>query len=248
MPKIIVFHSFYHGVGRSNIAANVAYVLAKQGKSIGLIDADTKNPVQHHLFGLDNEDIQYTFNDYLWGNCTIEQTAHRLPLDSIPGKIFLTPGNTTQGHSPREVREVKDAELLNVGYQTLIDTFNFDALLIDTHPGVSEKALVSVTVADVLVIILRLNQSDYQGTGITVDIVRELSVPKVFLIVNEAPSNFDFDEIKSKMENIYQCEVAAILPHLDPIMALANCDIFAKRYPYHTVTDSLNKAAKLLTS
>ena len=226
----------------------MAYLLAKQGKCIGLVDADTKNPVQHDLFGLANKDIRYTFNDYLWGNCSIEQTAHPLALDSVPGKIFLIPGNTTQGYPPREVSEVKDAELLNVGYQRLIDLFNFDALLIDTHPGVSEKALVSVTVADVLVIILRLNQSDYQGTGITVDIVRELSVPNIFLMVNEAPTNFDFDEIKAKMQDIYQCDVAAILPHLDPMMALANCDIFARRYPYHAVTDSLNTAAKRIVS
>ncbi|HRV95029.1 MAG TPA: MinD/ParA family protein [Anaerolineae bacterium] len=250
MPKVILFHSFYHGVGRSNIAANMAYLLAKKGKAIGLIDADTDEPVQHCLFGLADEKINYAFNDYLWGDCSIEQAAHPLTIASIPlpGQIHLIPGNRPGHHPPRQLSGVNDAELLHSGYQTLIDNFQLDALFIDTHAGISEKALVPVTVADVLVIILRLNQGDYQGTGVAVEVVRQLDVERLYLIVNEAPLTFDFEEIKTKIETTYRCDVAAILPYLDQMMAMANRDIFAIRYPHHPVTTALDQAASLIVA
>ena len=73
-------------------------------------------------------------------------------------------------------------------------------------------------------------------------------MPQLFLIVNEAPTNFNFDEIKAKMEDTYQCEVAAVLPYVDQMMALGNRDIFAMRYPRHPMTATLDKAATLITS
>lgn len=248
MPKVILFHSFYHGVGRSNIAANMAYLLAKKGMTIGLIDADTEEPVQHCLFGLTDQNIHYAFNDYLWGDCSIEQAAHELTIKSIspPGRILLVPGNRPGHRLPRQLISVDDAELLHTGYQTLINHFQLDILFIDTHAGISEKALVPVTVADVLAITLRLNQGDYQGTGVAIEVIRQLDVQRLYLIVNEAPLTFDFEEIKTKIESLYQCQVAAVLPHLDQMMAMANRDIFAIRYPNHPVTTALDKAASLI--
>lgn len=248
MPKVVLFHSFYHGVGRSNIAANMAYLLAKKGKVIGLIDADTEEPVQHCLFGLPDQTIQYAFNDYLWEDSSIEQAAHALNLPSIsaPGQIFLVPGNRPGHRPPRQAIDINDAERLHAAYQTLIDHFQLDALFVDTHAGINEKALVPVTAADVLVITLRLNQGDYQGTGVAVEVIRQLDVPRLYLMVNEAPLTFDFEEIKTKIESLYQCQVAAVLPHLDQMMAMANRDIFAIRYPNHPVTTALDKAASLI--
>ncbi|MCB0165017.1 MAG: MinD/ParA family protein [Anaerolineae bacterium] len=244
MPKVVLFHSFYHGVGRSNIAANMAYLLAKKGNVVGLVDAITEEPVQHSLFGLADETIHYTFNDYLWGDCSIEQASYPLNLPSIspPGQILLVPGNKP-GRPSRQIIGVDDAELLHTGYQTLIDQFQLDTLLVDTYAGLGEKALVPVTVADALVIILRLNQGDYQGTGVAVEVVRQLDVPQLYLVVNEAPLTFDFEQVAAKIERLYNCEVATILPHLDQFMAMANRDIFALRYPNHPVTTALEKAA-----
>ena len=45
------------------------------------------------------------------------------------------------------------------------------------------------------------------------------------------------------MEETYKCDVAAILPHADEMMALANKDIFALRFPNHPMTAMLEQAA-----
>ncbi len=251
MSKTILIHSFRHGVGRSTIAANLAFLLASEGQRVAIIDTSTKAPATHLLFGLKEDDMAYSFNDYLLGQCDIQQAAHNVTghlKESLKGQIFLVPANTKSEKTARQLNDAQDALLLNTGCQTLIDSLGLDALLIDTQPGVSETALVAITVADTLVMILGLSKQDYQGTGVTMDVVRQLDVPRVVLIVNEAPTAFDFDEIETKMEQTYNCEVVAVLPHLDEVMALANKDIFALRYPNHSLTTQLRKAAINLTS
>jgi septum site-determining protein MinD len=49
------------------------------------------------------------------------------------------------------------------------------------------------------------------------------------------------------VEQTYGCEVAAVLPHSDDMMALASAGIFALRYPDHQVTAILKQlTAKLV--
>ena len=246
MPNTILIHSFHHGVGRSNMTANLAYLLATKGQRVGIIDTDTSSPTIHQFFGLKEEVITYSFNDFLGGKCHLEQAVYNVTSqvdEDLAGHLFLTPANTISGEPARELNDSQDVDLLNRGCQKLVEALKLDVLLIDTQPGISQKSLVSITIADTLVVILRLNQRDYQGTSVTVDVVRQLSIPRVVLIVNEAPKAYNFAEIKEKMERTYNCEVAAILPHVDEMMALANNDIFALRYPKHSMTATLAEVA-----
>jgi MinD-like ATPase involved in chromosome partitioning or flagellar assembly len=250
MPETVLFYSSHHGVGRSNIAANLAFLLAAEGQRVGIIDADMRSPAVHYLFRLNEAEITYTFNDYLEGKCNIEDAAYDITprLEArVSGRIFLVPSLSQVGEPVEQLANIQDAELLNIGCQRLVKSFNLDAVLIDTQPGVNEKALIAVTVSDILVVILRLNQRDYQDTSVAVDIIRQLDIPRILLIINEAPKTFDFSRIKAEVERIYKCEVAAILPYVEEIMILANQDIFALRYPNHPLTTMLKQVtAKLV--
>jgi MinD-like ATPase involved in chromosome partitioning or flagellar assembly len=81
-----------------------------------------------------------------------------------------------------------------------------------------------------------------------VDVARKLEVPRMVLIVNKVPSVFDLDEVKSRVEQTYGCEVAVVLPHSDEMMALASAGIFALRYPEHPVTATLKQLAARLVA
>ena len=118
----------------------------------------------------------------------------------------------------------------------LVETLNLDALMIDTHPGLNEETLLSIAISDVLLIILRPDQQDYQGTGVTVEVARKLNVPHMLLVVNKVPSVFNPADVKAQIEKTYNVEVAAVLPHSDEMMALASSGIFVLRYPNHPVT------------
>lgn len=250
MSKIIAIHSFRGGTGKSNIIANLATWLAIEGRRVGVIDTDIQSPGIHILFGLDETRITHSLNDYLWGRCNIEQTAHNVTPHlnaDIKGLVFLIPSNIKAGQIARILREGYDATLLNEGFHKLVQRLNLDVLLIDTHPGLNEETLLSIAISDVLGVILRPDQQDYQGTSVTMEVARKLEVSRMLLILNKVSPTLDLAEVKSLVERTYNCEVAATLPYAEEMMILASADIFVLRYPNHPVTAELKQlAAKLM--
>ena len=220
------------------------------GRRVGVIDADIQSPGIHILFGLEGDRITTSLNDYLWHGRDIKDTAldvtHNLG-PGIQGRIYLIPSSIKPGEISRVLREGYDAQKLAQGFRKLIDELKLDNLLIDTHPGLNEETLLSIVLSDALVIIMRPDKQDYEGTGITVEVARQLEVPAMLLVVNKTPSIFDPEAVKRKVEQAYNCEVAAVLPHSDEMMSLASEGIFVLRYPDHPLT-ALYKAivAKLL--
>jgi len=250
MSKIISIHSFRGGTGKSNTSANLAALLAKDGNNVGVIDTDIQSPGIHVLFGLNEESMSHSLNDYLWGKCEIQDAAHDVTSalgDGIKGKVYLIPSSLKAGEIARVLREGYDVGLLNDGFLKLIEELSLDALVIDTHPGVNEETLLSIAISDVLVIILRPDQQDYQGTSVTVEVARKLDVPYMALVVNKVPEVF-MDSIKDKVEEAYSTTVAAVLPHSDEMMALAGEGVFAVRYPDHPISRHLGEVAKELMS
>ena len=249
MAKIISVHSFRGGTGKSNTTANLTALLAIQGLRVGVIDTDIQSPGIHVLFGMDEDDMGHSLNDYLWGKCAIEETAHDVTArlgQSIKGKIYLIPSSIKAGEIARVLREGYDVGLLNDGFHDLIERLNLDVLMIDTHPGLNEETLLSIAISDALIIILRPDQQDYQGTAATVEVARKLNVPRLLLLVNKVPEVFNFADVRARVEQTYNSEVSAVLPHSDEMMALASAGIFVLQYPDHVVTSSLKQVAARL--
>ncbi|MEM9502465.1 MAG: MinD/ParA family protein, partial [Cyanobacteria bacterium P01_E01_bin.43] len=117
---------------------------------------------------------------------------------------------------------------------------------IDTHPGLNEETLLSITISDVLLLIMRPDRQDFQGTAVTVDIARRLEVPKMLLMVNKALSSFDFAALKSEVEATYGVPVASILPLTEEMIQLGSSDIFSLRFPDHPLTQIYAHIANLL--
>ncbi len=241
---IISVHSFRGGTGKSNTTANLAVLLAAQGMRVGVVDTDIMSPGIHVIFGLDEDHMAHSLNDYLWGECNVEDAACEVEasLDGmVEGKIFLIPSSMKTGDIARILREGYDVGLLNDGYQRLTERLKLDALLIDTHPGLNEETLLSIAISDVLVLVMRPDSQDYQGTAVTVEVARKLDVPLLLLVVNKTPQVFDPEIVKRRVEDTFACEVAAVLPHSDEMMMLASEGIFALRYPDHPMTGLLKQ-------
>jgi MinD-like ATPase involved in chromosome partitioning or flagellar assembly len=249
MAKIIAVHSFRGGTGKSNTTANLATLLAGQGLRVGVIDTDILSPGIHVLFGLSEDDIKLSLDDYLWGKCSIEEAAQDVTARAkVPpeGKIYLIPSSMKAGDIARVLKEGYDVGLLNDGFERLIEALSLDVLMIDTHPGLNEETLLSIAVADALVIILRPDAQDYQGTAVTVEVARRLDVPLMLLIVNKTPAAFKVDDVTLKVQQSFGVDVAAVLPHSDEMMTLASDAIFVVRYPNHPMTQLLRGVARRL--
>jgi len=249
MSKIVSIHSFRGGTGKSNTTANLAAQCALAGKRVGVVDTDVQSPGIHVLFGMDDSMMVHSLNDYLWGKCGIKDTAHDVTSSlkaNISGKVFLIPSSIKAGEIARVLREGYDVGLLNDGFQDLLSELDLDFLFIDTHPGLNEETLLSIAISDALVIIMRPDQQDYQGTGVTVEVARKLGVPTMYLVVNKVPQAFNFDEVKALVEQTYNTEVAAVLPHSDEMMTLASAGIFSLHFPDHPVAQTYKRLAALL--
>jgi MinD-like ATPase involved in chromosome partitioning or flagellar assembly len=249
MPATIAVHSFRGGTGKSNSCANIATILAAEGRHVAVVDADIQSPGVHVIFGVDIADTTRSLNDYLWGRCDIADAAQDVTPSLGPdvnGKIFLIPSSIDPNEIARVIRDGYDVGLLTEGFRALIDDLSLDALIIDTHPGLNEETLLSIALADVLAIVLRPDEQDYEGTNVTVRVARKLRVPRMTLIVNKTPAVFNADEVRAEVETAYGCDVAAVLPHSDEMMTLASRDIFVQRYPEHPVTHLYRTVAHTL--
>lgn len=249
MSRIVSVHSFRGGTGKSNTSANLAALLAVQGHRVGVIDTDIQSPGIHVLFGLEEDKMVHSLNDYLWGKCEIKQTAQDVTANlGMParGQVFLVPSSIKAGEIARVLREGYDVSLLNDGFRDLVEGLNLDFLIIDTHPGLNEETLLSIAISDILLIVMRPDQQDYQGTGVTVEVARKLNVPRLMIVVNKVPSVFPPAEVQARVEKIYRAEVAGVLPHSDELMTLASAGIFVTRYPDHPITATYKQIASRL--
>lgn len=249
MATIISIHSFRGGTGKSNTTANIAALLAAQGYRVGVIDTDIQSPGIHVIFGLDDEGLARTLNDYLHGECAIEAAAYDVtPLLGVPvsGQVFLVPANAKPGAITRVLRDGYDPGDLSDGFQRLLAVLDLDVLLIDTHPGLNEETLLAIAVSDVLLVVLRPDKQDYQGTGVTVEVARKLEVPRLLILVNKVPDSYDTALVRRRVEETYGAPVVAVLPHSDDLMALASDGIFVLRFPEHPLSALYRQAVARL--
>lgn len=260
MSKIISVHSYRGGTGKSNITANLAATIAQQGKRVGVIDTDIQSPGIHLIFGMDDTQMDRALNDYLWGNCSIEEAAYDVsdvirtekdsPLTDPPltdsaatCAVYLIPSSLKAGEITRVLRDGYDVGLLNNGFRTLVQRLNLDYLLIDTHPGLNEETLLSLAISDTLVVIMRPDHQDYQGTAVTIDVARKLDVPRLLVVLNKVLSTSDHDDLQQQVESTYGAPVAAIMPLDEEMIRLGSRGIFCLCHADHPLSDEIRSIA-----
>jgi septum site-determining protein MinD len=250
MARIVATHSFRGGTGKSNTTANVAALIAATGKKVGIVDTDIQSPGIHVLFGLGEDRVRRSLNDYLWGRCGIDQAAYDVtPADVLAGdgRIWLTPSSLHPGEIARILREGYNVNRLSDGFRDLSRHLDLDYLFIDTHPGLNEETLLSMALSDVLLLVLRPDQQDFQGTAVTVDVARKLDVARLLLVVNKAHPATDLPKLKREIETAYSAPVAAVFPLTDEMVRLGSRGLFAFRHPAHPLTGLLKQLATTVT-
>ncbi|CAN7531019.1 MinD/ParA family protein [Bosea sp. LjRoot90] len=253
MTIIVSTHSYRGGTGKSNTTANIAAQLARRGRRVAIVDTDIQSPGIHVLFGIEPDRLRYTLNDYLWGRCRIEEAAHdvtdRLAEAATAGGIvMLVPSSIRPGEIARVVKEGYDVNLLNDGFQDLSRALALDYLLIDTHPGVNEETLLSIAISDTLLLVLRPDHQDYQGTAVTLDLARRLGVPQLLLIVNKVLPSLDFRELSDRIASTYRVPVAAVLPLSEDMIRLGSGGLYSLLAPTSAYADGIAAITALVDS
>jgi len=256
MPKVISIHSYRGGTGKSNFTANLAATAALKGKRVGVVDTDVPSPGIHNLLGLEPEHTTHTLNSYLWGEVPIEEAAYEVSRnvglseeksgEGADGKLYLVPSSVKADSIARILRDGYDVRLMNDGFRKLVKSLQLDYLFIDTHPGLSKETFLSIAISHVLILILRPDKQDYQGTAVTMDVAKQLKVKKLLLAINKVYSRLDPIALKQKVEETYGETVAGVFPLSEEVVQLASEGVFCVRYPKHSISQEFRKIAQQL--
>lgn len=245
VTRIIAFHSFRRGTGRTSIMASLAVLLARQRKRVGIIDTNMQSPSAHILFKMGNEDINQTLDSYLRGESKLEETIYDVGKNAglDDDCLYLIPASDNMARIMHVLKEGFEINVLTEAFFNFSKTHHLDHLFIDSSSGITEEILLSLSFTDVLVIVMRLDDQDYQGVGLTIDLAKRLDLAKSLIIVNQIPTNYELGLVEKQVSENFQCEVAAVLPYTEDFLNLASKDIFVVKYPEHQITRLLEKLA-----
>jgi len=130
------------GEGKSTTIANLAVVCAQGGFNTLVVDADTRRPVQHHLFDISND---FGLTNYLATEILVQDVIVPTTLDNLS---ILPSGPTTSDA----------AGLLNS--QRMADTIaqlkkQYDVVLFDSPPilGVSDASVIASEVDNTVIVV-----------------------------------------------------------------------------------------------
>jgi MinD-like ATPase involved in chromosome partitioning or flagellar assembly len=249
MPRIVAVHSYRGGTGKSNLSANLAAAIALQGHRVAVIDTDLQSPGLHVLFGLTKDTIGKTLNDYLGGHCPIQDAAYSVSsLLRGKGELFLVPASIHTDDITQILSEGYDVSLLNDGCYQLIQDLSLDYLFIDTHPGLSKETFLLIAMSDLLLLILRPDSQDFQGTAVTVDILKQLKVRKMMLLLNHVLTRMNFTNLRKQVEKAYEIPIAGTFPLLEDVVQLGSRGIFCLEYPNHPFSREVSAVAEQILS
>jgi septum site-determining protein MinD len=249
--QLVAVHSFRGGNGKSSITANVAALLAADGQCVGVIDTDIQSPGLHVMLGQAGVDLSHTLNDFLLGNCGINQIALDVTsqlAEPVPGQVFLIPASINPGTMAQVLSQGYEAQRLAQSFYEIGELLKLDTLLIDTHPGLNEEALLSMRAVQTLLVVLRPDSQDFEGTGVTVQVARQLEVPRILLVVNQLPQIGQRQAVRERAKSTFNCDVVAVIPQSPEFMLFTGDGPFVLRNPDSPVTLALRQVAHGLTS
>lgn len=138
--RTIVVTSSVAGEGKSEVSANLAAILAESGKRVLLVDADMRQPRQHHLWALINGG---GLSNVIVGQDEFSRCHHQLTK-------YLSV--LSAGVQPPSPSALIDSGRMNTLIQNLLP--NYDYIIFDTPPlaGTPDAAVLGKMVDGVLLV------------------------------------------------------------------------------------------------
>jgi capsular exopolysaccharide synthesis family protein len=139
--RTIVISSAVPHEGRSEVAANLAATIAQSGRRVLLVDADMRNPSQHHLWGI--------VNSVGLSNVVVDQNELRQAVKPITSNLSIL----TAGVMPPNPLAIIDSESMTAFLETV--SGDYDYILFDSPPlaGTADAAVLGKMTDGVLMVV-----------------------------------------------------------------------------------------------
>ncbi|MEA1897248.1 MAG: MinD/ParA family protein [Bacteroidota bacterium] len=188
--RIIAITSGKGGVGKTNIAANFAYIFSKMGKRVLLLDADT---------GLANIDVilgitpEYSLFHVLHGEKTLSEVTVQ-----GPGGIKILPATS----GIQEMVELSRDQKL-----TLLEELNglsesLDFMFIDTAAGIAENVMYFNMVAKEIVVVVSPEPTSLTDAYALIKLLyRGYATKRFMLLINMVSGSNEAKEVYRRLSN-----------------------------------------------
>ena len=173
-PRSILITSAVPQDGKTMTCANVAIVLAQQGKRVLVVDADMRRPSIHRLFGLPG---RVGLSNILTGGAKVSDAIQT----TVQPNLFVIPA----GPIPPHPSELLGSSLM----QDLIRKWgdDYDHVIIDSPPviSVTDAVLLSVQ-TDAVVLIIRSGETSAAHVRRTRNLLQSVKANVLGVVVNAA--------------------------------------------------------------
>jgi capsular exopolysaccharide synthesis family protein len=194
-PQVLVFTSALPQDGKTMTSVNTAFVMAKQGKRVLLVDADLRRPSIHKVFGLRPE---VGLSNVLSGGAKWNDAVQ----PTMQANLFLLPSGPLPPHP---------SELLGSGsMQDLIREWRkeYDHIILDSPPvlSVTDAVLLAVQ-ADMVTLVVRAGQTTMGAVRNARDLLLHLKAPLRGIVLNavdlQSPDYYYYYYSASKYRGYY---------------------------------------------
>ena len=240
--RVIAITSGKGGVGKTNISANLAYVLSRMKKKTLIFDAD---------MGLANIDIilglfpKYNMHHVLLGEKSLEEV-----IVPGPGGIKILPAAS----GIQEMAELSKGQKI-----ALMDELNnlnegFDFMFIDTAAGITSNVLYFNMAAKEIIVVVSPEPTSLTDAYALIKILYNGHDEKrIMLIVNMVKNSYEGREVYRKLSKATERFLDLSIEYLGYIVhdekvteAVIQQKMFTEIYPYAQASKCLSSIAKKL--
>ena len=105
---------------------------------------------------------------------------------------------------------------------------------------------MSIAISDELVVLMRPDRQDFQGTAVTVEVARKLGVKRLVMVLNKVLPAVAERGFAADVERTYGAPVIGQLPESPELLELGSSGLFNLRFPDHPLSAALRQVAERL--
>ncbi|MHA2329546.1 MAG: ParA family protein [Candidatus Hodarchaeales archaeon] len=185
-PEVIMVHSYKVGTGKTSVAVNLTqYFAINQSKKVLLIEQDTIGSSFSNIFKL--ESIK-AWNDFYSANLPLKDLI--ISLDHFD--VICARAEDIEIPSGQNPKTFFARQLERLSMQKKWLTSNYDLIILDTQPGYTIELLNSILIADVAVLLTRLDADTVEKTiDMYNRVYSQFKNKRMILIQNQVPTPID---------------------------------------------------------